>query len=67
MANSLVYNIAINRKFVIVQSTNNISLQNKNYMLINYTWIFNKGSRTYMNAYKIIDHQSSTNFIDINK
>lgn len=56
--------VKINGKYIIVQSKANVT-NNKNISYeIDYTWVFTKGSRTYMNAYQVINHNSSKVDID---
>lgn len=49
----------MNDKFLIVQSAANATDSSKKTFEIDYTWIFTKGSRTYTNAYHVINHNSS--------
>ena len=63
-SDSVVRDIKINDRYVIVQSKANVTnTESKNYE-VDYTWIFTKGSRTYMNAYQVIQHNSSKVDID---
>lgn len=52
-SHSRVHQISIDSQFLIVQASANVSSGDK-YIISNYTYIFTKGSRTYMNAYKVI-------------
>jgi hypothetical protein len=64
-SDSEVRDIKINDKYVIVQAKANVTNSNNTSYEVDYTWIFTKGSRTYMNAYQVIQHNSSKVDIDL--
>jgi hypothetical protein len=64
-SDSQVRDIKINDKYVIVQAKANVTNNNNTSYEVDYTWIFTKGSRTYMNAYQVIQHNSSKVDIDL--
>ena len=59
MEHSNVKQVLLNDRYVIVQSTVNATDDQSAMYEIDYTWIFSKGSRTYANAYHIINHKDS--------
>ena len=64
-AAGVVRDIKVNDKYVIVQAKANVTNNNNTSYEVDYTWIFTKGSRTYMNAYQVIQHNSSKVDIDL--
>ena len=62
MPDSIVSQIFLNERFVFIQSSS--SAENVTY---NYTWIMNRGDRTYTKAFKIIKHGSAKTIIDLNE
>jgi hypothetical protein len=67
MQHSQVHNIIIDEKYLVVQASANASNGDNTTTLLNYTWIFTKGSRTYLNAFKVINHNSTDVLIDMNR
>ncbi len=63
-SDSVVKDIKVNGQYIIVQSKANVTNNNGTAYEVDYTWIFTKGSRTYMNAYQVIPHNSSKVDID---
>lgn len=59
MANSYVKQVFLNDKYLVVQSTAMGSNATNPEFEVDYTWVFSKGSRTYLNAYHVINHNSS--------
>jgi len=55
MENSKIKRVMLNDHYLFVQSEAETSATIK----YEYTWVFTKGSRTYLNAYHVIDHSSS--------
>lgn len=53
---SLVTSLWLNEDFLVVQATANVTF-GTSFMLNNYTWVMNRGDRTYSTAFKVIDHQ----------
>ena len=66
MPNSLVEQISLNSKYVVVQSH---TLENSTGkpVVYNYTWILTRGFRTYTRAYKVIKHNTFKTFMDLNR
>ncbi len=64
ISDSTIKDIKINDQYVIVQSRALALNQTNKEITVDYTWVFTKGSRTYMNAYQIINHNSSNVEID---
>lgn len=54
--NSYVRQVWLNERFLVVQSSANTTLGDS-WAINNYTWVMNRGDRTYGNAFKIIDHK----------
>lgn len=67
MENSKVKQLFINDQYVIVQSTADAYNSTQPKFEIDYTWIFTKGSRTYTNAYHVINHNSSIVEVDFDR
>ena len=65
-SNSSVHSLMIDEKFVIVQASANMTTKNES-LMSNYTYIFTKGSRTYLNAYKVIEHHSTNVLLDFDR
>jgi hypothetical protein len=59
MENSTVKQLIINNQFVVVQSSANATNSTNPNFEIDYTWVFSRGSRTYSNAFAVINHNSS--------
>lgn len=66
MEYSYIRELYMNDEYLIVQSSANATNQTHENYEIDYTWIFTKGSRTYMNAYHVVNHNSSKVEIDLN-
>jgi hypothetical protein len=66
MEHSHIQDIVVDREYLIVQSSSNATSDLGN-LTLNYTWIFTKNARTYMNAYKVIDHTSGDVFVDLDR
>ncbi len=62
MPDSKVSQIFLNDRFVFIQSSS--TAENTTY---NYTWIMNRGDRTYNKAFKTIRHASAKTIIDLNE
>lgn len=62
MADSRISQVFLNDRFVFVQSSSTDGT-----MTYNYTWILNRGDRTYTRAFKVLKHNSSNIFIDLNE
>ena len=54
----------LNDEYLFVQSSATVESSNTEY---DYTWVFSKGSRTYLNAYHIIDHKNPNVVIDFDR
>lgn len=63
-SDSEVRDIKVNGQYIIAQCKANVTNNNETSYEVDYTWIFTKGSRTYMNAYQVIQHNSSKVDID---
>lgn len=59
MENSAVTQIFLNDRYVVVQSAADAYNATNPQFELDNTWIFSKGSRTYLNAYYVIGHDSS--------
>lgn len=59
MENSTIKQVLLNDNYLFVQSSAMAKNETNPSFEIDYTWIFTKGSRTYLNAYHTIDHNSS--------
>ncbi len=67
MEHSRIKQLLINDLFVIVQSAANATNDTNPNFEIDYTWIFSRGSRTYTNAYGLINHNSSKVELEFNR
>ncbi len=61
MPDSIVTQVFINTRFVFVQSS---SVDNN--VVYNYTWILNRGDRTFSRAFKVLKHNFANTLIDLN-
>lgn len=62
MPDSVVSQVFLNNRFVFIQSS---SVDNK--VTYNYTWILNRGDRTYSRAFHVIKHSAANVMIDLNE
>lgn len=67
MEHSRIKQLLINDLFVIVQSAANATNDTNPNFEIDYTWIFSRGSRTFTNAYGLINHNSSKVELEFNR
>jgi hypothetical protein len=67
MEGSKVKQVILTDRYLIVQSVAFGSNETNPKFEIDYTWIFTKGSRTYMNAYHVINHKNSVVELDTDK
>ena len=63
---SHIRELYMNDEYLIVQSAANATNSTHDNYEIDYTWIFTKGSRSYTNAYHVINHNSSRVELDLN-
>jgi hypothetical protein len=61
MPGSSIGQIFLNDRFLIVQAASE-----GDELLFNYTWIFNRGDRTYNRAFKVLSHDTPNTRIDFN-
>jgi hypothetical protein len=66
MENSTVKQVMLNDKYLMVQSSADAKNDTHTFK-VDYTWVFTKGSRTYLNAYHVINHNSSIVDIDFDR
>lgn len=59
MENSRIKQIQLNDRYLFVQSASDAQNETNPSFEIDYTWVFTKGARTYLNAYHVINHNSS--------
>lgn len=65
MPHSHVQSIHLDKQYLVVQTTANATdTGNKT---LNYTWIFTKDVRTYRNVFKVISHNTSSVFVDLDR
>jgi hypothetical protein len=67
MEHSHIKQLIINNNFMVVQSSSNATNQTTPNFQIDYTWIFSRASRTYTNAYAVINHNSSKAELEFNR
>lgn len=67
MENSNVKQVFMNDRYLIVQSSADAYNATNPKFPIDYTWVFTKGSRTYLNAYHVINHNSSIVEVDFDR
>lgn len=67
MESSTIKQVRLNDKYLLVQSTALAKNETNPSFEVDYTWVFTKGSRTYLNAYHVIDHNSSTVQIEFDR
>jgi hypothetical protein len=67
MENSNIKQIFLNDRYLIVQSAADAYNATNPKFEIDYTWVFSKGSRTYLNAYHVINHNSSIVEVDFDR
>lgn len=67
MESSRVKQIFLNDRYLVVQSAADAYNETNPKFEIDYTWVFSKGSRTYLNAYHVINHNSSIVEIDFDR
>lgn len=59
MENSTVKQIFLNDLYLIVQSSADAYNSTNPKFEVDYTWIFSRGTKSYLNAYHVINHNSS--------
>jgi hypothetical protein len=59
MENSRVKQVTLNDQYLFVQAAADAMNDTNPKFEIDYTWVFTKGSRTYLNAYHVVNHNSS--------
>lgn len=64
MPGSSVKQIFINYRFVVIFSSS--SFDDSPSSVYNYTWILNRGARTYTKAFHVMKHSNMNTFIDFN-
>ena len=67
MENSKVRQVMLNDDYIFVQSSAEVETKDLGSVHYDYTWVFSKGSRTYLNAYHVIDHPTSNVDIDFDR
>ena len=63
MTNSTINQVFLNDRFVFLQSVSTAD----DGSVYNYTWVMNRGDRTYSRCFKVIKHDTSATFIDLNQ
>ena len=63
MPNSTVTQIFLNNRFVFAQANSKSASGDINY---HYTWVLTRGSRTYTNAFHVMNHSTEFTRIDLN-
>lgn len=58
MEHSHVKQIIVNDRYLVVQSVANATDDSDAQFELDYTWIFTKGSRTFSNAYHVVNHKN---------
>lgn len=61
MPDSVVRQVFLNERFVIVLSSAYVASTQ-----YNYTWILSRNDRTYTKAFQVIKHDTSNTFVDLN-
>lgn len=62
MPDSVISQVFLNTRFVFIQSSSTDSN-----VVYNYTWILNRGDRTFSRAFHVIKHATSNVLIDLNE
>ena len=62
--NSTIRQVLLNREFLVVQASGEAAVLEEFNALLNYTWVFSRGSRTYTNAYKVFGHPTQDVLIE---
>jgi hypothetical protein len=58
----MVLQVFLNDRFIFIQS---ISINEE--IEYKYSWILNRGDRTFSRAFKVIDHEKNNTLIDVNE
>jgi hypothetical protein len=66
LPNSSIEQVALNEDYLVVQSFTQVNVS-MGVVQYNYTWIFNRGDRSYNKAYKVINHNTPKTVIDLNR
>ncbi len=67
MSNSSVYQVSLNEEYVIVQFSANATTAGNGTTWYNSSIVFSRGTRSYLNAYEILEHNSSNVILDFER
>jgi hypothetical protein len=65
--NSWIHDLWVNEQYVITQLTANLTDDKNKTVAYQSTYVFTRGSRTYLNAYAAIPHPNFHAFVDLNR
>jgi hypothetical protein len=65
--NAWIHDLWVNDKYVVVQLTANLTNDQGQVSSTQSTYVFNRGTRTYLNAYVAIPHVNFHSFVDFNR
>ena len=66
LPDSVIEQVALNEYYMIVQSYTKVNTSS-GMQQYNYTWIFNRGDRSYNRAFKVINHNTVRTAINFNR
>lgn len=67
MANSTVTQVWVNEEYVIAQVSANVTNATNGTTWYNSSFVFSRGTRSYLNAYEVIEHNSSNVILDFER
>lgn len=67
MSNSTVYQLWVNEEYVIAQISANVTTGGGGTMWYNSSMVFSRNTRTYLNTYEILEHNSANVILDFER
>ena len=62
-----MHDLWVNEQYVVAQITANLTDEKNNTVAYQSSYVFTRGSRTYLNAYAAIPHPNFHAFVDLNR
>jgi len=66
LPDSVIEQVALNEDYLVVQSFTKVNTSS-GFQQYNYTWVFNRGDRSYNRAFKVLNHDTMRTAINLNR